>query len=93
MPQQNKRKKKLQKQKKNKQIDRQVPEKNRKEKQIHIITETDVMKMNDDIVHHLLYDYYLMNNQVYPLVLLLLMINEVNFHSVMLKYLLWVLEI
>ncbi len=50
--------------------------------------------MNDDIVHHLLYDYYLMNNRVYPLVLLLLMmINEVNFHSVMLKYLLLVLEI
>ncbi len=62
--------------------------KNRKEKeQIHIITETDVMKMNDDIVHHLLYDYYLMNNQVYPLVLLLMLIDEADFHSVMLKYL------
>ena len=51
------------------------------------------MKMNDDIVHHLLYEYYLMNNQVYPWVLLLVLIDEVNFHSVMLKYLLLVLEI
>ena len=78
-----------------KQIDRQVPEKNRKrkKKQIHIITETDVMKMNDDIVHHLLYEYYLMNNQVYPLVLLLMLIDEVNSHSVMLMYLLLVSEI
>ena len=86
-------KKKFQKQNREKNIEGKVPEKNRKRKQIHIITETDVMKMNDDIVHHLLYDYYLMNNQVYPLVLLLMLIDEVDFHSVMLKYLLLVWEI
>ncbi len=46
------------------------------------------MKMNDDddIVRHLLFDYYLMNSQLYPLVSLSELIDEVDFHSVMLRY-------
>ena len=58
----------------------------KRKKQIHFITETDVMKMNEDSVRHALVDYYSRNNREYPSVLVLEWRDEEDSHWVMLVY-------